>query len=151
VCRYVTKQTIFCALRNLYDKQGRKFTGFSGGIIIADLGLIVVFKQRNQTMEIDTQNLQCRYFVTYSGVKLPFKLSQELTDAELHNRNTFFRAYFDDKDQLLFFQKMVYGESELEHRYRYDDNGALQQAEITDADGEITVLTFNETGNVIED
>lgn len=102
-------------------------------------------------MEIDTQNLQCRYFVTYSGVKLPFKLSQPLTDAELHNRNTFFRAYFNDKDQLLFFQKMVYGESELEHRYSYYDNGVLQQAKITDADGEITVLTFDETGNVIED
>ena len=102
-------------------------------------------------MEIDTQNLQCRYFVTYSGVKLPFKLSQELTDAELHNRNTFFRAYFDDKEQLLFFQKMVYGESELEHRYRYDDSGVLQQAEITDADGEITLLMFDKTGNVVED
>ena len=84
-------------------------------------------------------------------MKLPFKLSQPLTDAELHNRNTFFRAYFNDKDQLLFFQKMVYGESELEHRYSYYDNGVLQQAKITDADGEITVLTFDETGNVIED
>lgn len=102
-------------------------------------------------MEIDTQNLQCRHFVTYSGVKLPFKLSQELTDAELHNRNTFFRAYFDDKEQLLFFQKMVYGESELEHRYRYDDSGVLQQAEITDADGEITLLTFDKTGSVVEE
>lgn len=102
-------------------------------------------------MEIDTQNLQCSHFVTYSGVKLHFKLSQELTDAELHNRNTFFRAYFDDKEQLLFFQKMVYGESELEHRYCYDDDGVLQQAEITDADGEITLLTFDEKGNLIED
>lgn len=102
-------------------------------------------------IEIDIQNLECRYFVTYSGVKLPFKLSQPLTDAELQNRNTFFRAYFDDKDQLLFFQKMVYGESELEHRYSYDDNGVLQQAEITDADDEVTVLTFDETGKLIED
>ncbi len=100
---------------------------------------------------IDTQNLECRYFVTYSGVKLPFKLSQPLTDAELQNRNTFFCAYFDDKDQLLFFQKMVYGESELEHCYSYDDNGVLQQAEITDADGDVTVLTFDETGKLIED
>jgi hypothetical protein len=109
------------------------------------------FKFGTTMIEIDTQNLECRYFVTYSGVKLPFKLSQQLTDAELQNRNTFFRAYFDEKDQLLFFQKMVYGESELEHRYRYFDNGVLQQAEITDADDEVTVLTFDETGNLIED
>lgn len=100
--------------------------------------------------EINTENLQCRYFVTYSGIKLPFKLSKELTDAELHNRNTFFRAYFDDKERLLFFQKIVYGESELAHRYCYDENGALQQAEITDADGETTILTFDEAGQAIE-
>lgn len=35
----VIKQTIPCSLRYLYDKQLPEFTDFSGGIIIADLGL----------------------------------------------------------------------------------------------------------------
>ncbi|WP_041643591.1 DUF6156 family protein [Azoarcus olearius] len=87
-----------------------------------------------------------RYFVTYSGVKLPFKLVNELGDSELDNRNTFFRGYFDAEGRLTGFDKMVYGELELAHRYTYHANGALQHAEITDADDELTVLDFDETG-----
>ena len=37
---------------------------------------------------------------------------------------------------------MVYGEIELEHRYHYDETGVLRRAEITDIDGESTVLEF---------
>jgi hypothetical protein len=96
-------------------------------------------------MTVDIENCECRYFVTYSGVKLPLKMVNPLVGEELENRNTFFRAYFDELDRLLVCQKMVYSEIELEHRYCYYANGSLKQAEITDADGEITVLDFPET------
>lgn len=82
----------------------------------------------------------CRYFTTYSGVKLPFKLVSELGEHEICNRNTFFRGYFDADGVLLGFQKVVYGEVELEHKYSYDADGKLRQAEITDADGEVTIV-----------
>ena len=91
---------------------------------------------------------ECRYFVTYSGVKLPLKLCQPLEQAALNNRNTFFRAWFDAQDRITGFQKMVYSEVELEHRYQYYENGALMQAEIVDAEGEITILNFDEGGTV---
>jgi hypothetical protein len=39
---------------------------------------------------------------------------------------------------------MVYGEVEMEHRYQYDETGVLRRAEISDIDGEVTVLTFDE-------
>lgn len=97
-------------------------------------------------MTENIDNCVCRYFITYSGVKLPLKLVSPLEDAELQNRNTFFRGYFDPRDRLMLCQKMVYGEIELEHRYDYYDSGALQQAEITDADGEVTLLLFDEAG-----
>jgi hypothetical protein len=97
-------------------------------------------------MDENIDNCDCRYFITYSGVKLPLKLVTPLADAELQNRNTFFRGYFDQHDRLMLCQKMVYGEIELEHRYAYYDSGVLRQAEITDADGEVTVLKFDETG-----
>lgn len=84
--------------------------------------------------------LACRYFTTYSGIKLPFKLTAELTEAEIHNRNTFFRGYFDGAGVMHAFQKVVYGEIEQEHRYTFDDNGALLKAEIIDEDGEVTVV-----------
>jgi hypothetical protein len=89
---------------------------------------------------------KCRYFVTYSSVKLPLKLSQPLDENALSNRNTFFRAYFDDKERITGLQKVVYGEVELEHHYAYYDNGTLKQAVVIDAEEEGTMLYFDEAG-----
>jgi hypothetical protein len=83
-----------------------------------------------------------RFFVTYTGVKLPFKLVNELQPSEVENRNTFFRGYFDEQDRLSGFDKLAYGETELSHRYTYHASGKIEQAEITDIDGEVTVMNF---------
>lgn len=91
----------------------------------------------------------CRYFISYSGVKLPLKLVNPLSDID--NRNTYFRGYFDDDGRLILCQKVVYGEIELQHRYRYGGNGVLQEAEITDADGEVNVLQFDGEGQVVSE
>jgi len=97
-------------------------------------------------MHTNIENCECRYYISYSGVKLPLKLVSPLTDAELQNRNTFIRAYFDAQERLILCQKLVYGEIELEHRYSYYATGNLKQAEIIDADGELTRLDFDEAG-----
>ena len=88
-----------------------------------------------------------RFFVTYTGIKLPFKLVNELQAREVKSRNTFFRGYFDEQDRLNGFEKIAYGEVELTHCYKYHDNGRLKQAEIADIDGEVTVLKFDAQGN----
>lgn len=88
-----------------------------------------------------------RFFVTYTGVKLPFKLVNELQASEVENRNTFFRGYFDSQERLTGFDKLAYGETELQHRYTYHDNGKLGSAEITDIDGEVTLLLFDTEGS----
>jgi hypothetical protein len=93
---------------------------------------------------------KCRYFVTYSGVKLPLKLSQPLDEDALSNRNTFFRAYFDASDCMTGLQKIVYNEIELEHHYEYYANGILKRAEVIDAEGEATTLYFDEAGMQIK-
>jgi len=87
-----------------------------------------------------------RFFVTYTGVKLPFKLVNELQAAEVENRNTYFRGLFDGQGRLNGFDKLAYGEIELMHRYSYRDDGKLSTAEITDIDGEVTLLTFAAEG-----
>ena len=89
-----------------------------------------------------------RYFVTYSGIKLPFNLCEELEEAALSNRNTFFRAWYDAQNRITGFQKIVYGEVELEHSYKYGENSTLIMAEITNADGEVTVMHFDSIGTV---
>lgn len=82
-----------------------------------------------------------RYFVTYSGVKLPLKLVDPLRPDELTHRNTFIRARFDAADRLVECEKMVYGEVQLSHRYLYDAEDALKRAEIV-MDDETTVMEF---------
>jgi len=91
-----------------------------------------------------------RFFVTYSGVRLPLHLVTPLEEAALNNRNTFFRAYFDAAEPLVACEKITYGEVELSHRYEYYGSGALRQAVITNTDDEVTVMTFNEQGERLD-
>ncbi|MDO8845049.1 MAG: DUF6156 family protein [Methylicorpusculum sp.] len=98
---------------------------------------------------MELEKSDCRYFVSYSGMKLPLKLVNELSDSELDNRNTFFRGYFDAKERLIRCEKVVYGEVELLHCYRYHESGGLQEAKITGLDDEITVLAFDQQGNPV--
>lgn len=52
----------------------------------------------------------CRYFLTYTGVKLPLTLLNELEPTPLENRIAFFRGHYDGQGRLAGLQKMVYGE-----------------------------------------
>lgn len=90
-----------------------------------------------------------RFFVSYSGVKLPLNLVNELHGDELDNRNTYFLGIYDAEGRLSRCEKRVYGEVELLHQYQYHLNGVLSQAEITDADGDVTVLQFDDNGRPI--
>lgn len=96
-------------------------------------------------MESELQG-SCRYFSTYSGIKLPIKLTQPLDESAIVNRNTYFRAYFDAEGRMTCFQKMVYGEVELQHRYEFHPNGTLKLAEITSNEEEeaSTIMQFDE-------
>jgi hypothetical protein len=96
-----------------------------------------------------TQTGECSYFVTYSGVGLPFRLVEPLPADKIDNRNTYIRAWFTQAGKLAAFDKMVYGEVELAHRYVYHPNGALAHAEIRMVDEDPVTLAFNETGKPV--
>lgn len=89
---------------------------------------------------------ECRFFVTYTGVKLPLNLVNAIEPEALTNRNTFFRAYYDANGALTGFDKIVYGEVEMAHRYQYHGNGELARAEISMADEETLILNFDKAG-----
>lgn len=97
----------------------------------------------------ETLEGQCRYFLSYTGVKLPLKLLTELEPAQLENRNTYFKGYYDGDGRLMGLQKMVYGEIEMEHRYAYHDNGVLRSVAIIDGEGECNEMAFDEEGKVV--
>ncbi|MFG1346293.1 DUF6156 family protein [Xanthobacter autotrophicus DSM 431] len=94
----------------------------------------------------DGDEADCRFFVTYTGVKMPFRLVEAIPAEQLNHRNTFIRAYFDGAGQLTGFDKMVYGEVELAHRYAYHANGALRRAEVSMVDEDTVVVAFDEAG-----
>lgn len=73
-----------------------------------------------------------RYFTSYSGTQLPLNLVGELAADDMRNRNTFFRASYDAAGRLIRCEKLVYGETEVCHDYRYHADGRLAQAVIDD-------------------
>ena len=91
----------------------------------------------------------CRHFVAYSVVKLPLKLVNELHEADMGHRNTFFRGYYDDQDRLMVCQKIVYGEIEFEHRYEYNELDHLKRAVITEAKEDPKVLRVDSQGKPV--
>jgi hypothetical protein len=90
-----------------------------------------------------------QHFLSYSGVSLPLQLVSPLERGETENRNTFFGVRLDHAGRAALIHKIVYGEVELEHRYGYHDNGALQWAEIVDDDDEVQRLEFDRAGQRI--
>ncbi len=86
---------------------------------------------------------QHRYFLSYSGVKLPLNLVSPIDESQLENRNTYFRAVFDDAGKLLSCEKIVYGEVELSHTYEYGADGVLSRAIIAMGDDEATEVLLN--------
>ena len=98
---------------------------------------------------VDHAHQECRFFTSYSGVKLPFNLVNAIAAEALSNRNTFIRAYFDQAGMLSGFDKVVYGEVELSHRYEYHDNGRLKRAEIVMLDEEPAAVIFDEAGSQV--
>lgn len=107
------------------------------------LGRDAVFDVRNK---MGASTNQYRYFLSYSGVKLPLNLVSPLAAAELENRNTYFRAVFDNSDRLLSCEKIVYGEVELTHVYEYSVDGVLSRARIAMGDDDATEVLFDEHG-----
>lgn len=88
------------------------------------------------------ENLTCRNYVSYSGVKLPLKLVSPIEGETLDGRITFFRGYYDDEDKLLKLEKVVYGEIEFEHRYEYYPDGRIKSAELIEPDETPRLMEF---------
>jgi len=96
----------------------------------------------------ENSNENIRYFVSYTGIKLPVKMVNPLELADLSNRNTYIIATFDSQDRLTGFEKMVYGDVEISHKYEYDGQGVLRRAEIY-MDEETTEMLFDAQGSLL--
>ncbi|GAB4063174.1 DUF6156 family protein [Uliginosibacterium sediminicola] len=88
-----------------------------------------------------------RYFLSYSGIKLPLQLLEELPADALRNRNTWFRACYDEAGRMISCEKLVYGEVEMRHDYRWSAAGTLLEARIQgpDEDEDAQIIQFGES------
>ena len=96
------------------------------------------------------QELIYRYFISYTGVKLPLQLVNELDQGQLDNRITYFKAYYDDHNRLKVIEKVVYGEIEFSHHYEYGQDGKLEKAILHEGDELPRTLVFNSQGQAME-
>jgi hypothetical protein len=83
-----------------------------------------------------------RYFLSYSGITLPLRLLEEISAEGLAHRNTWFRASYDATGRMLRCEKMVYGDVEMVHDYRYDAAGTLIEATVRIGEDEPQTIRF---------
>jgi len=100
-------------------------------------------------MTTATDSLTLRYFVTYTGVKPPVKLLDEMPATGLTNRNTYFRGWYNADEQLVKLEKAVYDGIELRHDYLYHPNGRIAQATIELPGEQTTVMTWDDEGKLL--
>jgi len=86
--------------------------------------------------------MSTRYFLTYSGVKLPLALTQELAPDALAHRNTYLQADYDERGRMVRCQKLVYGDIEMTHVYEWDAQDRLVRATIAIGDEEPQLMVF---------
>lgn len=94
--------------------------------------------------------LSCRYFISYTGVKLPLQLVNELDADRLENRITYFKAYYDGQGRVKIIEKLVYGEIEFVHHYEYDQDDALQKAILLEGEELPRTMVFDKQGQSLE-
>lgn len=94
--------------------------------------------------------LQCRCYTSYTGIKLPLKLVNELNDDDMDKRITYFKGYFDAQDQLKIIEKVVYDEIEFSHHYEYNDDGVISKVIMVEDDALPRTLVFDGDGHAVE-
>ena len=95
-------------------------------------GFLLSTRQTRPAMS--QSELTTRYFTSYSGARLPLNLVGELAVEDMRNRNTFYRGLYDAAGLLTRCEKLVYGQIEVSHDYRYHPDGRLAQALIQNGD-----------------
>ncbi len=81
-----------------------------------------------------------RHFLSYTGTGLPLQLIEEIDGGGLRFRNTYFRAWYDAAGRPVRIEKLVYGEVEMRHDYRWAADGRLRGATVQQVDEEPRVV-----------
>lgn len=90
-----------------------------------------------------------RYYSSFSGYKIPFQPSNELSEEAAKQLRTYYIATYSGK-YLVSFEKIMDGERFFGDEYTYwPKSKYLQHRKMTKADASITEQDFDRKGNII--
>jgi YD repeat-containing protein len=88
-----------------------------------------------------------RYFRNFTGHDLPIKLREEISEAEAKTYvKALLVARYDGRGRLIEVTKLIKAKEMFVHHYEYDASGRLKMATVRNADGDVSVVEFDEKG-----
>ncbi len=90
------------------------------------------------------------YFGGFAGYDIPLNLVERLSRSEALSRPAYFIGYYDDGGKLYRVEKYFREERSFRHDYSYQANGEIKESKTVNADGKVSVLLFDGSGDPIE-
>ncbi len=95
-------------------------------------------------------DLHTRYFLSFSGYDIPFRPSEEVTEAVALERNTYYIGRYA-QDLLITFEKVVEGQRMFLDEYEYwPGSKQLQHRRMVKEDGSVVEQEFDRRGKLIK-
>ena len=102
-------------------------------------------------LSIAQEQLNEKYFGTFSGYTLPLKLKNNLSKSEIEARRAYLVAYYDASGRLHKVRKVLDGKTEFIHEYAYDAQSKLVEVIVTNHEGNISILKRTPDGRMVKD
>jgi hypothetical protein len=90
------------------------------------------------------------YYGSFGGYDIPLKPIEKIDKKEAFSRNTYCIAFFNNKGQIIRFEKYLNGRLFFQHNYKYHDNGKIKENEGIDIDGVIRINSFDLNGKPLK-
>ena len=90
------------------------------------------------------------YYGSFAGYNIPLRPIEKIDKREALSRNTYCVAFFNNKGQIIRFEKYLSGSLFFQHNYKYHENGKVKENRIINADGVIKTNSFDRNGKPLE-
>ncbi|MBC8038435.1 MAG: hypothetical protein H7X89_14580 [Rhizobiales bacterium] len=104
---------------------------------------VVVYTSNSALGVAITNCSKIRYFGSFSGYNLPFKLGNEFNETEALRKKAYMLACFDEKGVLKWYEKRLDGNMEFRHEFIYNSDGNLKTVKGSNSEGKITVHSYD--------
>lgn len=111
--------------------------------------IFLYFMTHLSCMSQNPDSLTIKYYESWGGYKIPRAPQKELSENEIEDRVTYYKAYYIEKN-LVKFEKYFEGELDWYDEYVYwEKNNKLKQHISVNALGEKKIHLYNKRGKLI--